>query len=1120
MEYKLRICLNRNYLIRVLCLIVTICIQFRIGQAHNNCLKLNHLTVDNGLSSNRIGCIYRDSKDYLWTATDVGLDKYDSYQVKKYRNNANEPGSISSDALTCIYEDQSQNMWFGTSNGLNLYNPGKDNFKTFKHNPDDKTSISSLVITGIIEDLKGNLWIVSDGNCLNKWIPKTQNFVRYQYRSERDNSTHLPSRTIEIDSKGYLWIVSQSREIYRFDTEMGQFTKFDIPSVDSGSNFGKCLYVDNQDKIWIGTAGYGFYSFDQARNKFEHFESKDNGMGPNRNIIFDILPEDERYLLLAVDQGGINRFDKMTRTFEYIMYDPANENGINNNGIWCFHKDREGILWIGTSGGGINYCNPKENKFNLYKHNSSNPYSLSYNFSDCFYEDHQGLIWVGTDGGGLNVFDPETGNFKVFKHNPSDPYSISGNVIRCIVEDKDHDLWIGTWDAGLNRYDRKTGRFIRYMPDNEDPSSISGRTIWNLYIDHKGILWLGVYNVGVDLLDKNKGVIRRLRPDKNDPKSISSPISWLFYEDTEKNMWVCTENGLDLYDSITSSFKVYNFPDNKIEAIYKDKSGNLWVGTKTKGMFFCNSNGEIVKKYDTTNGLPDNRIHAIVEDKSDNLWISTNFGISQFNHVTYTFRNYSKEDGLQGNQFFQQSFLKTRKGEFYFGGYDGFNSFFPDSLTDNKFIPPVYITDFQIFNKSITPTAQGGQFPIQICEAKEITLKWNQSVFSFSFAAINYTNSGKNQYAFRMEGFEREWNYTSASRRYVTYTNLDPGEYTFRVKASNNDGVWNETGVSLRVIVLPPWWETIWFKILGLSFIIFSVIAIYQLRLKLYRDKQKELSILVEKRTEEITLANNQLVQDQILIKSQSDTIHEANSELTKLNETKDKILSIIGHDLRNPFNVISGFSDILLADYRNLPQEEIEMYLQFISESSHNGNSLLENLLQWSRTQTGCIRFKPVNLNLLSVVTGIVEYLKGDASKKHITVQVLIDPVLIVVVDENMIKTILRNLLSNAIKFTEQNGRISIVSSITPDYVEICVSDSGVGIPEEQIPLLFNINTNLSTRGTSYEKGTGLGLILCKEFVDKHNGKIWVESEMGLGSQFKFTLPFISNSDSTKVLP
>jgi ligand-binding sensor domain-containing protein len=568
-----------------------------------------------------------------------------------------------------------------------------------------------------------------------------------------------------LDSKGYIWIGSITQGIIRFDPETGIFTKYNDPSVDFQLNSYKSLYIDKQDKIWVATDGIGFFSFDPVNIKFEHFGITGGGKGTNLNFILDIIPENDRFLLLAVDQGGINRFDKVTRTFEYIMYDNANEDGLNNNGIWCFHRDKEGILWIGTSGGGINYYNPKKERFKLFTH-TGNPNSLSYNFTGSLFEDHEGIIWIGTDGGGLNTYDPKTGHFEVFKHDPSNPYSISGNVIRGIAEDGNHDIWVGTWDAGLNRYNRKTGRFFRYMHDERKLSSISDKTIWNLFIDHNNILWISIYNVGIDLFDiKKDEVVSRFRPNPDNPHSISGNNSWFFYEDNEKKMWVCTQNGLDLFESSTNSFKVFKFPDNDIGSFYKDKSGYLWVGTNTKGLFVCSPDGTILKTYDANNLLPNNRIHAITQDNKGDIWISSNDGISRINTDIQSVRSYTKEDGLQGEQFYQQSFLKTRQGELYFGGYSGLNSFFPDSLKENDFIPPVYITDFQIFNKPVVYAVPGAQFPTHISEAKEIKLNWNQSVFSFSFVAINYNHPKKNQYAYIMERFEKDWNYTDASRR-------------------------------------------------------------------------------------------------------------------------------------------------------------------------------------------------------------------------------------------------------------------------------------------------------------------------------------------------------------------
>jgi signal transduction histidine kinase/streptogramin lyase len=760
------------------------------------------------------------------------------------------------------------------------------------------------------------------------------------------------------------------------------------------------------------------------------------------------------------------------------MNDNSIDGSLNNNGVWCFHRDKEGILWVGTSGGGVNYFNPHKERFKLFTHNSNNPKSLSYNFTGSFFEDHEGLIWIGTDGGGLNVYDPETGNFRTYKNNPADKYSISGNVIRGIAEDKDNNMWIGTWDAGLNKFERKTGRFIRYTHDDNNPASISNKTIWNLFIDKNNLLWISIYNTGIDLFDIKRGVTKRFRPDPDAPGSISGNNCWFFFEDSSNKMWICTQNGLDYFDKTTNTFKVLHFPDDDIAAFYKDIAGYIWVGTNTKGLFMCNEDGTILKTYDNTNVLPNNRIHAITQDDNGDIWISSNSGISRLNPDIQSIRNYSKEDGLQGDQFFQQSFLKTRKGELYFGGYSGFNSFYPDSLKDNNFIPPVYITDFQIFNKPVDYISS--QFPTHISEAKKIELKWDQSVFSFSFVAVNYSHPNKNQYAYIMDGFEKDWNYTDAMRRYVTYTNLDPGEYTFRVKASNNDGVWNEKGVSLKIVILPPWWRTLWFRIAMIATIIIIFISILVSRVRQLKSQKLQLEKSVAIKT----------------------------AELYELNASKDKFFSIIAHDLKNPFNTIIGFSEMLKEAIITKDSDDVFKYASMINDSSVQTFRLLENLLEWANSQRGKISFVPVDVNLKDVIAEEFLLLGDLAGAKKIELKSYLYDDLKIRADINMLRTILRNLISNAIKFTHRNGRIVLNAAVYKNILEVSITDNGIGMSREVMSKIFRIDSNMSSRGTDNEKGTGLGLFLCKEFVEKHGGKIWAESQEGKGSTFKFILP------------
>jgi len=603
-------------------------------------------------------------------------------------------------------------------------------------------------------------------------------------------------------------------------------------------------------------------------------------------------------------------------------------------------------------------------------------------------------------------------------------------------------------------------------------------------------------------------VIRRFRANKDDPKAIVGKRDWLFFEDFEKNVWISTTAGLNFYDCKTNSFKNYNFNKNVISAFCKGKDGNLWVGTSTNGVYFCKPDGTILYTYDISNGLPSNIIQSIIEDIAGNIWISSNGGISRFDRKTKKFRNYSKEDGLQGDQFKQQSSLITRKGEIYFGGYNGFNSFYPDSLKDNDFIPPVYITDFQLFNREVPVGVNGSQFQTHISEAKEIKLNWKQSVFSFTFSAINYTYPEKNKYAYIMEGFEKEWNYTNVSRRYVTYTNLNPGEYTFRVKASNNDGVWNEKGVSLRIIILPPWWKTVWFRSIMISTFIFVLVFVYISRVRHLKNQKILLEKLVTVKTAELNERNEMLIKQTEKLNESNLLLEERRYHIEELNASKDKFFSIIAHDLKNPFQSIIGFSQMQKEEIKSGDRGAIEVYAGLINTSAIQTYRLLENLLEWANSQRGKITFNPVPINLMEILNEEFIVLNDIAIMKNIELKSSFPYDIIIKADNDMIKTILRNLISNAIKFTHKNGMVEVRAMLEDRNVEISVSDNGIGMTNETMAKLFRIDANLSTRGTENEKGTGLGLFLCKEFVEKHGGKIWVESESGKGSTFKFLIP------------
>jgi signal transduction histidine kinase/ligand-binding sensor domain-containing protein len=1055
------------------------CVSNTVVQAQPMYTRFNHLTTSEGLSSDRTRDILRDSRDFIWIATDVGLDRYDSHSFRRYTYRKNQPGSLSAGLITFLFEDSRQNLWIGTTAGLNLYDRVRDNFKHFQPQKGDDNSLKGSWVTSITEDPSGNLLIVTDGNCLNLKAPGSDNFKRYPFDSVSYMTYPMRNRNIDFDSKGNIWLTGAGDGIFRFDPKTEKFERFMDPDKLLLKNMYKCLYVDDEDVVWIGTGGNGLVTFDPVHRSFFQYNSHGNGTGTNQSFILDMIPEDGRHVLIATDHGGINRLDKRTGRFTYFMFDGRNAEGLNNNGLSCLLKDREGILWVGTSGGGVNYYNPNKDRFRLFRHNSNNPGSLVYNAVSTFCEDHTGHIWVGTDGGGISVFDPVSETFTNYVSQPGVPGSLSGNSIRAIVEDRDHDIWIGSWEGGLDRFDRKTGRFIHYPLDKNNPEN----TIVAMQLDQQNRMWIVILNKEIVWFDKKKGVIRRF-PDGYQSLPIGTVMQ--FTGDSTGEIWMASTNGVIHWSDAAGSFRQLNFPDNAIVSIHIDKGGHLWVGTASTGIFFCKPDGTIVKHYTMDQGLVDDHIRGITEDAHGNFWISTNNGISRLNWQTGTFTSYNMADGLQGPQFNHESVYRSSKGEIFFGGSNGFNSFYPDSLKENKVVPKVYITEFQIFNKTVIP-GRSPQFDTLISEAKTITLNWKQDVFSFGFSAINYTIAEKNRYAYRMEGFEKEWNQTDASRRYVTYTNLDPGTYTFRVIAANNDERWNRQGVALKITILPPWWETIWFRALVFMLLIVGLLWAYSFRVNQLKKQQRLLQEQVELKTAELI---------------------EMNEALRKGIAEREKFLSIIAHDLRNPFNSILGFSNLLLKKVSGEQFIPVRQFAVMINSAAESVYNLLNNLLEWARAQQGQTIFAPSVINITEILEDEMEVMQSTADSKNVSAVIDSPDNLKVTADPNMIKTVVRNLISNAIKYSNRGGQVFVGAGKADGMVEIIVRDQGTGMEQEQVDRVLLGKDNRSERGTENEKGTGLGLVLCKDFISKHQGSFHIESEPGKGSTFIIRIP------------
>jgi signal transduction histidine kinase/ligand-binding sensor domain-containing protein len=1130
------------------------------------------ITSKNGLPQSTINYIIQDKKGFIWFATYDGLNKYDGYTFKVYRNIVGDEKSLSSNGTAVLYEDRDGYIWVtnNVKTSLDKFDPVTESVTRYKHDPKDTTSISSNDIYHVMQDKSGNIWVCTQ-NALNLVVTEKRGDKTFTWFRRFYNAPNLAYTNIYEDRNGRLLLFADY--LCYMDRKSYKITR----SIKLDDSYKHSVSEDKSGNLWLGTHTTGIkkLAYDQRTQSYEYnILNKINVTPKNKNYV---VIDDKEKIWIGTQTKGLFQYDIKEDRLVNFLNDKTDITSISDNNINCLFIDRSGILWIGTYGQGICKIDLYKKEFFHYKSIVGDKSSLSGNFITSIHSTKPGELWVSIDvAGGIDrfIFDHDKVQQVIhYRNNPHDNNTIPSNSIFCLLQRKDGEvwegsingfiskiipekpgnnnhptiktykfeqwtfiiyedrrgtLWGGTWNGGLWRYDDKTDKFIFYLNDPANPLSLCDNVIWAITEDNSGNIWIGGHSGGLSIL-----------PAKE--KSKLTPEFVNFKNEVDK------KNGLS---------------DNTINVIFQDHMGTIWIGTsgglnkviiKDNNFRDINSNSKIeFFTYHIKDGLPSENIVGILEDNKDNLWISTSNGLSKFNIKKDSITNYYESDGLQSNEFGHNAYFKDQNGKMYFGGFNGINAFYPDSIKPNPFRPTVVFTDIKLFNKSVQIGEKiNGDIIISksINNLSEIILSHSNNVFTLEFAALHFTRPERNKYAFKLEGFDKNWNYVG-NKREATYTNLEPGKYIFQVKASNYDGLWNEQSASIQIIILPPWWKTWWVKILILLILVSSVYIAFYLRIALYRKKQKELSLLVKQRTHDISQANDVLLERQTRIeeyaeelRAHTENLRDANEllldkqkqieiqaeqlkdtnqqlkytneqlkytneQLAVLNSTKDRFFSIIAHDLRNPFHTVAGFAEILIKDYKKLSPEKIERFLNIIYSSSVGGNNLLENLLQWSRSQTGRITYDPVKLKSFAISEDVLNLLAGDIQKKNIEVHQLIDQNIFVMADENMLKTIYRNLISNAIKFSYEKGTITLMSKIIDSQVELTVADTGTGIPDQNKHLLFRIDATVTTKGTADETGTGLGLILCKEFVERHGGKIWVESEEGKGSEFKFTLP------------
>ncbi len=1050
-------------------------------------------SISDGLSQSVINCIFEDSKGYIWFGTQNGLNKYNGYNFEVFTCNPNDTNSISNNWINGISEDKDANLWIATKGGLIKYIRSEKRFSRIRF-----TSPFLSLVTDCVYDVKCALngkILINMPPVLSVYDPVTMKFRHFISPFDFDGSAKDNNIPLLEDKKGTIWIAS-TRGLASFDPVTSVFRVFIHSDLDadglSDDNI-TALYQDAEGGLWIGTAK-GLNYLSSIGKGFKHyFQETNNEFSLSNNFIRAILADKSGNIWIATEGGGLNRMNRTKDNHVFFERFSAEKSGLNHNINLSLAIDKSDNLWIGTLSG-INKTDLKKRNFRLYRKNDS-PYSvdLAGNVIASLFVDENKVIWIGNWGQGLNLYNRKTGEVAHYSSRLTGNSHIPNDYIHCIFEDDKHTIWLGTRD-GLLVYNLTGKRFARpeiVFKDKRLPD-FAGLRINRMIQDHKGNYWVATH----DGLFKMRpggfmpdhyyaGAISQFR--------ISSNLVYAVLEDRDGAIWVGTINGLDVIDPATgaithymkSESKANSLSDNFITALFEDPQGDIWIGTNSYVNRFSKKKSTF-KYYSAGQGFPSNLVYSIREDKYHNLWFATGNGLCRYGQADGKFRTYSVEDGLQSPEFNMGASFMSSDGEMFFGGMNGFNSFYPDSLSDNPHIPTIAIT-------AAYKSGKGNREFLNLEKGGPIILNYNENTFTVEFAALEFTNPAKNSYAYRLDGVDNDWN-DIGTRNFVAFTNLPPGEYTMHVKGCNNDGRWNETGVSLQIIIRPPWWKSRAAYVAYFLMVVFMIYLYIKIR---ERNHIRELRILEEK-----VRVRTQLIEEQ---KSE---ILTKNTELNELNAAKDKFFSIIAHDLRNPFNAIIGLTDILLISLDEIDAEKLQKTLENIKGSSQQAHELLENLLLWARSQTGTISFRPEPFDLKLRAEEIIELVAVQAARKNITILSDFNTGGLVTGDVNMMSTILRNLLTNALKFTPRNGEVRIGVFPNNGFCILTVKDNGIGIPAERLKHLFSIDTAHKTKGTDQEPGTGLGLILCREFIEKHGGRIEVESEVGKGSEFRVIIP------------
>ena len=1076
-----------RHLSRILTVLVIVLVRQPVHGSEERVI-FDRISSQHGLSGERVRAIAQDRQGFMWFATLNGLNRYDGYDFKVFRHAADDPGSVSDNQVRALFVDRDGVLWLGTwGGGLNRYDAVTERFHHYAYDADDPESLSDNQVRAIFEDATGTLWVgtASGLNALDRetgrftrytndpddphslshntvaditmdaagalWIatkagldklPRREQdespprFVHYRHNPHDPNSlSHEETQSVFVDRNGDVWVGTQVGGLNKLDPQTGRFTRYQHDPADPGSiGFGQVFFVleDTQSWLWVGTVS-GLDRLDRKTGQFTHYrhDAADSGsLGHNHTM--SGFEDRTGALWFASHGGGVSVFDRHKRQFTHYRNDPTDPSRRDRNEIRGMHYDEDGSLWFGAFGDGLVKFDRDGNTFTHYPVEPANPNSLP-NEIWTIHGDPDGVLWIGTQSG-LSKFVPTTGIFENFRSDPDNPSSLSSSFVASLYRDRSGVLWVGT-SLGLNRFHEDTGHFERYFHDPSDPDSLSEDTIMQVLEDRAGTLWIATWGGGLDRLDRETKTFTHIRHDPDDPKSLSQDAVFSLHEGENGVFWVGTSDGLN----------------------------RMIKGEGTEDPVFVH--------YNENDGLPNSTIFGILEDDDGNLWLSTNHGLSRFDPRAETFQNYDVTDGLQGNTFSQlDSFHKSSSGEMFFGGINGFNAFYPGDIEVNHRTSPVVFTDFQLARRSV-PIGPDSVLRQSIALTESLTLSHEDRIVSFAFATLDFRAPTKNRYRYKLEGLEDAWTEVGSDDRSATYTNLAPGDYTFRVLGSNNHGVWNERGASLHITVTPPWWQTWWFRSMSVVGLMVALFSVHKLRIRFVERRNLELEAEVsERRNVEAALLSSEA------------SLRDVAGRLIQAQEDERKRIALELHDDLN--QEIAAFA-IELSRLDGDSPDAGPLAHEHLVELENRAGRLSQKVRQLSH------RLHPSTIEHVGLVAGLRSLCAEFEKEKGITIEVSVPehvqpPAAAVLALYRITQEALQNVRKHS---RASSVRVSLTAS--RDALELVVSDNGIGFDPANIG-----------------SGAGLGMVSMKERVRLLNGTVDVQSSPGAGTAVKVSLP------------